>query len=593
MMISPDSIIMTKVVDIVNQPSSSISDFAHILIPKIPVIICMVVIKKCIENIGDVFDKIWTNIKNIFYKLTYTDIPIYDNDPLFYYRKKYYCKYNLRLTNQFFPIYFAKPTEFEPAVLSLMNWFPTHRKLIQNIDEEASRDKSEQDDAKNRKKTIYKKLNGNKFTYEDSNASHLFPSTNYTNLVKIIKTHNDISRLVQSYSVLGILIDGEPGLGKTKFADFASESKIIPNIYKVDMTTLLEHPFNDILQKVYHQIDIINNTLFMIDEIDKYIDYRIKFQYNQLKNNKEPITQSYHEYYLLTKNTYLYDILSILERDGLLHSVVVIFCSNNFKSVFQGVDITHHKSLYDRFVKIKFDLCDHDEIIRYISFYNDKFINTEYFHDIKTISNLLKPDIAITHRTLHHISIESKYNPIDMVNRINNFIENNIELSKCLNLDDDIITKIDEFLSEDDLSERKNISSDNSFEKKNIAENNSFKNDDIPVIKVKEPKEYKELWKEKYKCEKPTKLVQNEIVDKIRNYLNECENARGQDNKTKVAINLINYLAEDGYKLLYHFPQFKKTVKAKIFELSQHNNFVNNLSPSADEFAYALTGKHF
>lgn len=190
-----------------------------------------------------------------------------------------------------------------------------------------------------------------------------------------------------------------------------------------------------------------------------------------------------------------------------------------------------------------------------------------------------------------------------MINCINNFVpSDNTKLSDCLNLEIDELS-LDNIGSELDIianpknkengsSEDETSSSDKIIPSPNEISNSS-KNDELEITKIKQPKEYKELWKEKYKCEEPIGSVKGEIIHKIKTYLNDCGNARTKVNKTKVAIELINYLAEDGYKLLYHCSQFKKTVKAKILELSYYPDFVNHLSPSADEFAYALTGKCF
>jgi hypothetical protein len=151
---------------------------------------------------------------------------------------------------------------------------------------------------------------------------------------------------------------------------------------------MLDHTFSIALDSIYHSVNIVTDTIFVIDEIDKYIDYRMAIEYENEKKNSYvskgpeqelPPLKTFEEFKCLAKTTFLYDMLSILERDGLGYSVIVIFCSNNFHSVFEGVDLTHHQSLYKRFMKVKFDECDHAEIINYLLHYNESFKGTEYY----------------------------------------------------------------------------------------------------------------------------------------------------------------------------------------------------------------------
>src|SRR5207302_10033747 len=140
------------------------------------------------------------------------------------------------------------------------------------------------------------------------------------------------------------------------------------HIYKIDMTNVVKESFESILERFYHGIQPTTSTMFVIDEVDKYLDYRIKIGYDQLKERKskekvENVTiQTFEEYQQQEKITFLYHMLSILERDGLEHPVIVIFCSNNFHSIFEGVDLTHYESLYDRFLKVNFGKCHFQEI---------------------------------------------------------------------------------------------------------------------------------------------------------------------------------------------------------------------------------------
>ena len=54
---------------------------------------------------------------------------------------------------------------------------------------------------------------------------------------------------------------------------------------------MLKIPFAKALDSIYNKIDITMNTLFMIDEIDKYIDYRIDIELSERLPNfdEEPV----------------------------------------------------------------------------------------------------------------------------------------------------------------------------------------------------------------------------------------------------------------------------------------------------------------
>ena len=70
-MTTADSIIMSKVADIVTSPSGGINDFLKVIVPKLPAIILMVVVKKCIDNAGDFFYSSISNLGCLLRKLFY------------------------------------------------------------------------------------------------------------------------------------------------------------------------------------------------------------------------------------------------------------------------------------------------------------------------------------------------------------------------------------------------------------------------------------------------------------------------------------------------------------------------------------------
>jgi SpoVK/Ycf46/Vps4 family AAA+-type ATPase len=110
-----------------------------------------------------------------------------------------------------------------------------------------------------------------------------------------------------------MLIDGIPGLGKTKFADYATDTKLAGYVYKTDMTSFLQIEFSQVVKPMFHDIHITAPTIFLIDEVDKYLDYRLDSVINDVpvddKVTKDPVAIKKQ-----FKETFLYDMLSILER---------------------------------------------------------------------------------------------------------------------------------------------------------------------------------------------------------------------------------------------------------------------------------------
>jgi hypothetical protein len=429
-MMSADAIIMGQIVKYATSENGGVVDFTTAIIPKLPMIVFMVVAKKCIENSGDFFYSSWESFKSLMKRLFYTQTRIYDHqkpDSKNYHLNNVYDKQMYSFANQYFPI--EKTVIDKELVVSHIGWLPYHKALLDTCEKEASVLFDSYLDASSQQKIIYKKLvlKEGLLKYEPSESSQLYPSKNYLKLVDIIRDHFDVSNRIKSFSVIGASINGIPGLGKTKFADFAVNNKLAGTILKVDMTSMLKYSFTRVLHVMYHSIAIVTDTIFVIDEIDKYLDYRMNIEYEdkllELKNQaKEGVVElNKKEFVSQMKNTFLYDILSILERDGLSHSVVVIFCSNNFQSIFEGLDMTHHYSTFTRFMPVEFEMCDHVEIIEYLLHYNKIFEGTKFWLDLdrKTMEKTLRKDVCVTHRVLHHTSIKANYHAWKIINALN------------------------------------------------------------------------------------------------------------------------------------------------------------------------------
>lgn len=491
-MMSADAIIMNYITKYATSENGGVTDFTNAIIPKLPVIVFMVVVKKCIENSGDFFFSSWESFKSLMKRIFYTRTRIYDfqkPENKSYHLKSAFEKNMYSFANQYFPIEKTMETN-DCLVVSHINWLPSHQTLIQKCEKESNELLETYMDASSQQKIIYKKLalKEGALKYEKSDPSQLYPSKNYLKLVDIIRDHFDVSNRIKSFSVLGASINGVPGLGKTKFADFAVNNKLAGSILKVDMTNMLKYSFTRVLNSMYHSVAILTDTIFVIDEIDKYLDYRMDIEYEdklvEMRNVSKDggvVTLDKDEFVRQQKNTFLFDILSILERDGLSHSIVVIFCSNNFQSIFEGVDMTHHESTFSRFMPIEFKMCDHQEIIDYLLHYNRIFEGTKFWIDLnkEDMSQRLKRDVQVTHRVLHHISIKSNYHALKIIQELNELKTSNVpsvlsnvldtksvpevikkeEVTKRLEIKN-LIKKIDENKEAKDLDEVKELNDD-------------------------------------------------------------------------------------------------------------------------------------
>jgi hypothetical protein len=607
---------MGKIADIVTSPSGGFSDVISAIVPKIPAIVLMVFLKKCMENAGDVYSGISSNIWKLIKKVLYTDVVLTNCNSvenLDYYFKRSIQKRNSLLEVPYFPLYWNMDNDEGVSILSCITYSSDHNSIIEECREEAVIAQSVYDLVKNQKKVLYKTFSHkeNKLSYVKSNASKLYPSKNYQKLVECIRTHFDVSTVIESYSVIGMLIDGLPGLGKTKFADFAVEEKLAGHIYKVDMTTMLKFSFEYVLESMYREVDIVTHTIFMIDEIDKYVDYRINYEYNELQNAVENVVnstsnskdvishevkpkniKSFEEFRDQVKTTFLYDMLSILERDGLKYSVVVIFCSNNFHSIFEGVDLTHHKSLYDRFMKIKFEECDHSEIIEYILHYNEKFKTTKYHSELSVdiLRNSLRKDIKVTHRTLHHISIDAKYNATEMI-RLLNIYKSEDDSGEALS---DKIAKVSKTHAlptsisvtnnyENIMLEKEKYESDDDED-----DEDNINGNDIIEEEIKDFPAHKQVWYREFVHEYPSKNVSPQDISVLLNKAAKCYETG--DSKF-VVIELFDIMAEGGYIHMIHNEKLFNVMKDKIIECTKYQpSLMSVVKPRTKKFFYAVSG---
>ncbi len=325
-----------------------------------------------------------------------------------------------------FTLYASESTQYENVTVAYIKGI--HSNYIQNLKSQAQEALEKSLD---QTKTSYYKYTSR---YTVQSPASLFPSRNYTYLESVIRGDIETGSIVGSYPVMGILIDGEPGLGKSSFAEYIAGLNLVGNVYRVDLSgsQFLKATATpaSMFESVFHSVSITASSIFMIDEMDKYLAYYIEASYRvclekynaglkpELHLNAPPPTLEEHSKQVRTD--FLYALLEILERTGLTKSCVVLFCSNNFDTILDSLETTHFLSIIDRFIRIPFERCDNAEVCDYMRHYNAKFAGTRFHQpDLEVTISRLREDVSITYRTLHQIAKKASYDFRAMVTRIN------------------------------------------------------------------------------------------------------------------------------------------------------------------------------
>ena len=239
------------------------------------------------------------------------------------------------------------------------------------------------------------------FVYHAITPNNMFPSKDFRNFKDIIIQTIKCSSKLGSYQITPLLLDGEPGLGKSKSLGYLAYGSQLSNIKRVDMTEFINHnlDIDTILTEVFYNNTITGHTLIMIDEIDKYIA-------GMLDKTDEPdnigkINQSM-----------LNSILSLIERDtGKKFNLFVVFCSNNFNTIFNNVDMTHYASMKTRFISIVFHRIDKTEYKEYLQWLHNKLYDNDFPNDIiKEFVDTLPNDFKITFRDLNQCTVKQLFN---------------------------------------------------------------------------------------------------------------------------------------------------------------------------------------
>lgn len=266
------------------------------------------------------------------------------------------------------------------------------------------------------------------FIYETIVPNQMYPCNNFMNVKNIIVTHIENSTKIGSYQTVPFLLNGEPGLGKSKLVDFLSRGSKLSCIKRVDMTKYINQKqltIEDILDQTINIIDC--HTLIMIDELDKYIAGILSREKEDISNINQSILNS---------------ILNLIEKEtGRKYCLFIVFCSNNFDSIFDHVDMTHYSSLKDRFFNITFTPLEKLEYVGYLEWVYNLIRNTSlpfqemYADSIQNYIKVLPENFKIRFRELSSIVVMNLYD----FNRIMKAV---YEIKECIDFKNNSSEKI-------------------------------------------------------------------------------------------------------------------------------------------------------
>lgn len=274
---------------------------------------------------------------------------------------------------------------------------------------------------------------------EEMKPKELFPSENYKRLGHSVDTFFKLTNKTKNFSTLPILANGIPGLGKTNFCSYIVNQKIADKVFYIEMN-LFNKPYETIFELLLPKV-VDCNILVMFDELDKYMDEMIRTEYS--KESKKTIRKSdepeivlspedeqakFKKFSIQFRQTFLVNLLKYMSIDCLSGSLVIMFCANNFDTLFEGIDMTHFKSLNDRLLKFKFEMCRKAEIIDYMSHYMEKCSDMDIYMEkdkyLSLLNQHLNNDVKITYRQLFYICIQNAYQAVTTARDINQWYLN-------------------------------------------------------------------------------------------------------------------------------------------------------------------------
>jgi hypothetical protein len=281
------------------------------------------------------------------------------------------------------------------------------------------------------------------------------------------------------------------------------------------------------------------------------------------------------------KEEFLYIFLDLIENNSFEKGLVVMICSNNIHSIFEGVDMTHFRSLKNRLIPVEFESCDSEQFSEYIRFYNDSMTGTRFHYEPERLTRaieMIDPCLSITYRSISHCQIQSQFDIDRWVARVNNVCE---------------ASSSEEHTESEDLQTQESPS-DVDFGSESESEASSIEEDEDSVKSPKKRTVAKTPPAKKQPAKKPSKKLStgacrkctffhqgkctyppcdyHPLVKEIRERIDIISKTSTPLNRIPLVIQLFQYISgneNEFSSVLRSSVKFLRTVDGKISELKQ------------------------
>ncbi len=241
-------------------------------------------------------------------------------------------------------------------------------------------------------------------------------------------------------------------------------------------------------------------------------------------------------------------------------------------------------------MKVNFEQCDHQEVADYIWFYNEKLQGTDFYCKItkEELTQSLNSAIKITHRALHHVSVEAGYNAIRMIQMLNAYKPETLEKEEQIAIVEEVTIvslpvveekhvdpakETPEIISSEPISEDKGSNVNDKTLSSSLTEDSD--DDDCGTEEEEEDEEIIvdpfEKWHNDYikYTNKNAVFDKAEAVSTVKEYLGKMEETMGRENKVVLVRELYTYMA--------------RTPSFHLF-MWQHRRFLETLADKVKEF---------
>lgn len=433
-------------------------------------------------------------------------------------------------------------------------------------------------------------------------VSPLFPRSCFRELADIIGTHLEASVAAGDHGVSGVILTGPVGTGKSRFAEYLVRTKAVNHVRRMDLALFTNDSLRSILDRSYHNIDVTEPTVLFLDDVDEYLGH------------------------CLDKVGAMRELTCVFKRGDLLHPVVIVLCGRDLSTVATALSTRAVHSFV-------FSELGSQEIADYLTYHNKKLEGTKYHQEIGD-KQLLPGALSSNFNNLRRLLMEAKHDVTKVVDLLPHpfqpprrrsaspvmrehdsnggegresvpigVVSFSLPLRSCQQ------SPTPSTESEHDSDDSSTFSTESEHDSDCSDSEDEEKIQSIPVyLKITDtvptamfsPWGTKDEnmvganveWEENYvkKCES-TPFEDKDIVrERVRTFLDDIEQAPHKEQKGRLLVEMLEYYASDGYKLLVRAPKMLDVFRAKIEEIRNELWLPALLSPEAKKFIFAVTG---